>query len=78
MSPAVWSPKCSRLRSICRSDGAEVAGDGPRILGLLDRFLDLVAKRRLVLVAEDQVTHAAPQPGAAFVVLPSGHQATTS
>ena len=27
--------------------GREVAGDGPRILGLLDRFLDLLAQRRL-------------------------------
>ena len=73
MSPAVRSPKCSRLRSICRSVGRQVAGDRPRVLGLVDRFLDLVAERLLAVLAEDQGAHAAPQARAAFVV-PRRHQ----
>ena len=78
MSPAVWSPKCSRLRSICRSAGDRSPAIGPRILGLVDRFLDLVAQRRLAVVAEDQMAHAAPQARAAVVVVARRHQAVTS
>ncbi len=51
----------------------QVAGDRARVLGLVDRFLDLVAKRRLAVVAEDQGAHSAPQPRAALVV-PRRHQ----
>ena len=40
----------------------EVAGDRARVLGLFDRFLNLVAEARLAVLAKDQVTHAAPQP----------------
>ena len=78
MSPAVWSPKWSRLRSICRSGGVRSPATGPRLLGFVDRFLDLVAQRRLGVIAEDQVAHAAPQARAAFVVVPRRHQAATS
>ena len=56
----------------------EVAGDRPRLLGLLDRFLDLVAQRRLAIVAEEQVAHAAPEARAAVIVVASGHQAAAS
>ncbi len=57
---------------------AEVAGDGPRILGLVDRFLDLVAQRRLAVVAEDQGAHAAPQARATLVVVAGRHQSFTA
>src|SRR5437868_11814330 len=39
----------------------EVPGNRARLLSLLDCFLDLTAERRLAVLAEDQVTHAAPQ-----------------
>ncbi len=55
ISPAVCSPKCSRLRSICRSAGERSPAIGPRIFGFVDRVLDLVAQRRLGILAEDQV-----------------------
>ena len=40
--------------------GGEVAGDRPRLLGFIDRFLDLGAERRLAILAEDEVAHAPP------------------
>ena len=46
----------------------EIARDGTRILGLVDRFLDLVAERLLAVLAEDQGAHAAPEPRSAFIV----------
>ena len=42
--------------------GGQVAADRALALGIVDRFLDLVAKRGLAIVAEDQRAHPAPQP----------------
>ena len=46
---------------------AQVAADRPLALGIVNRFLDLVAKRGLAVVAEDQCAHSAPQPRRALV-----------
>ena len=78
MSPAVCSPKWSRLRSICRSAGDRSPATGRDFLGFVDRFLDLVAQGRLGFFAEDQVAHAPPQARAAVVVAAGRHQAATS
>ena len=56
---------------------AKVTGDRPRILGVVDCFLDLVAKGLLAILAEQQGAHAAPQAGPAFVVT-RGHQSLTA
>ncbi len=63
MSPAVCVAEVQQVAQHLPLGGAEVAGDRPRILGFVDRFLDLVAKRRLGFVAEDQVTHARATSG---------------
>ena len=54
----------------------EVAALGRRGVGLVDRFLDLVAQRGVVILAENQRAHPAPQPRSAFlrVVVASRHQ----
>ncbi len=61
-SSTVRSPKWSRLRSICRSSGDNSRGarrsDRRLVLGLVDRFLDLVAKRRLSVLTEEQTTQS--------------------
>ena len=46
----------------------EVARDRALVLGVLDRFLDLVAKGRLGVAAENQGLDPAPQPRSAFLV----------
>src|SRR5438270_10297354 len=56
----------------------EIAGDGPRILGLVDRLFDLLAQCRLAVLAEDQVTHAAPKPRSALFVAARRHYAASS
>ncbi len=59
----------------------QIARDGAgavTLLGLLDRFLDLVAQGRLGVVAEYEMLDPAPQPRTAVVVLPGRHQAGTS
>jgi hypothetical protein len=40
--------------------GDETAGDLPRLLGLVDGFLDFLAERLLAVLTPDQRTHSAP------------------
>ena len=54
----------------------QVAGFGRRFIGLVDRLLDLVAKGRFMIVAEDQRAHPAPQSRALF--WGAGHQSITA
>ena len=61
MSATVLSPKCSRFLSICRSIGLRSPTAGASPSWLLDRFLDLVAKRRLAFVAEQEGPQPAPE-----------------
>ena len=57
--------------------GAKIAGDRPRILGVVDGLFDLLAKRRLGILAPDEVLNSPPQARTG-VVLPGRHQAETS
>ncbi len=66
-SPAVRSPKCSRLRSICRScgDRSPLIGRSPSASSIASSIWSRSVG--LAIVAEDQRAHAAPQPRRPFV-----------
>ena len=58
--------------------GRQVASLDRLILGVVDRFLDLVAKRGLMVFAEQESSHPAPQPAAAFFLVAGRHQLSPS
>src|SRR6478672_4809606 len=70
-------PEVEEIAKHLPLDRAEVAGNRSRtaaLLGFVDRLLNLLAERRLGLIAEDQVAHAPPEGRAAALVAARRHQ----